>query len=224
MAFQDVDQRIVEAFAVGEDGSHEFGGIIEFEPGGLVSLDAVGGAMGFAKGVTMEACDQFPDCGDFEFGAAEFAGAVGEFGLDLSNDVDFAFAQSAAEDIGAAGGQSGKCFADLENVLFINDKAECTAQAGFKRRMRITNGTELLITTGELHLFAFVGCAWANDGNDGDEGIDVLNIAHFAEGDHGRTFDVMNGASGAARDQVPNSTVLPGFQSGEVDGRDGRFK
>ena len=83
--------------------------------------------------------------------------------------------------------------------------------------MRIANGTETLITAGELHLFAFVGGTRSNDGDDGDEGIDVLDVAHFAERDHGRTFEVVNGAGGARGDEVPDATVLPGFQSGEVD-------
>src|SRR5581483_7132722 len=36
MAFEDVDQRTIKAFAVGKNGRHEFSGVMQFEPAGLI--------------------------------------------------------------------------------------------------------------------------------------------------------------------------------------------
>src|SRR6266568_2202500 len=83
MAFKNVDERIVKAFAVGEDGGHEFGRIIQLEPGGLIGLDAISSAVRFAKGIAAEAHDKAPNFGNFGFGAAQFAGALGELDLNL---------------------------------------------------------------------------------------------------------------------------------------------
>ncbi len=65
MALEDVDEGSVKAFAIGEDGGHEFGGVVAFEPGGFVGFHAVGGAVGFAEGVAGEAGDEVPDLGNF---------------------------------------------------------------------------------------------------------------------------------------------------------------
>ena len=52
MAFEDIDQRMIKAFAVGEHARHEFGGIISLQPGGLIRLDAISSAVRFAEGIT----------------------------------------------------------------------------------------------------------------------------------------------------------------------------
>jgi len=214
MAFKDIDQRGIKAFAVGQDGGHKFGWVMEFEPGGLIGLDAISGAVGFAKSVAAEAGDEFPDFGDFGFGAAQFAGALGELVLDLGDDIGFIFAEGTAEDVGAAGGQAGKGFADLEDMFFIDDEAEGAAQAGFERRVRVADGAEALVTAGEFHFFAFVGGAGADDGDDGDEGVDVTRIAHFAEGNHGGAFDVMDSAGVAGGDELPDVGIVEGAGGG----------
>jgi len=130
MTFEDVNKRIIKPFAVRKDSRHEFSGVIKFEPGGLVRFNAISSAMGFAKGIAAEAGDEVPDFGDFGFRAAEFACAIGELSLDLSDEVGFIFAQGAAENIGASGRKPGKGFADLEDVLFIDDQAIGAAEAG----------------------------------------------------------------------------------------------
>src|SRR5204863_685365 len=117
---------------------------------------------------------------------------------------DFVFAQGAAEDVGAAGGQAGEGFADLEDVFFIDDQAVGAAQARFERWMGIANGAEALVAAGEFHFLAFVGGAGADDGDDGDEGVNVVDVAHFAEGDHGGAFDVVDGAGLAGGDELPD--------------------
>ena len=129
MAFKNINQRIIKPFAIGEDGGHKLGGIIALEPGGLIGFNTVSRAMRFAKGIAAEAGDQVPDFGDFRFGAASFAGALGELGLDLSNERGFIFAQSATENISASGRQAGKGFADLEDMLFIDDQTVGAVEA-----------------------------------------------------------------------------------------------
>src|SRR5262245_26609486 len=64
VAFQDVYERSIKAFAVGEDGGHEFGWVILLEPGGLVSFNAISRAVSLAKRVTAEAGDEVPNFGD----------------------------------------------------------------------------------------------------------------------------------------------------------------
>src|SRR5205809_192911 len=49
VAFQNINQRSVKAFAVGENGSHKFGGVVMLEPCGLVGLNAVSRAVSLAK-------------------------------------------------------------------------------------------------------------------------------------------------------------------------------
>ena len=135
MAFEHIDQRMIKAFAVGEHGGHELGGVMELEPGGLIGLDAVGGAVRFAKGVAAETGDQVPDLGDLGLGAAAPARAVGELGLDLGDDVGLLLAQRAPQDVGPPGRQAGEGLADLEDVLFIDHQPVGAAQA----RLRATD-------------------------------------------------------------------------------------
>ena len=208
MTFEDIDERGIEAFAVSEDGGHKMSGVMKLEPGRLVGLDAVGSAVGFAKGVAAETVDQLPDFGDFGFGAAELTSAVGELGLDLSDNVGFVFAEGAAEDVGAARRQTGEGFADLQDVLFIDDEAESAVQAGFERGVRVVNRAKPLVAAGKLHFLAFVGGAGADDGDDGDEGVNIAHVAHFAEGNHRGAFDVVNGAGVAGGDERPDLRVI----------------
>src|SRR5262249_17295495 len=83
MAFEHIHERIIKAFAVGENRRHEFRGIIEFEPCGLVSFDAISRAVSFAKGVALEAGDKVPDFGNVWLQPATLAGAFGKFNFDL---------------------------------------------------------------------------------------------------------------------------------------------
>ena len=63
VAFQHINQRVIKSLAVGQHRRHELRGIITFEPRGLIRLDAVGGAVRLAEGVTGKARDQFPHFG-----------------------------------------------------------------------------------------------------------------------------------------------------------------
>ena len=218
MGFEDIDQRIVEAFAIGEDGGHKLGGVIELEPGGLIGFNAVSSAVGFTESIAFEAGDEFPNFGDFAFSVSASAGAVGEFDLDFSDEVGFAFGEGATEDVSAARRQAGESIANLEDVLLIDNQTVSAVEAGFERGMGIVGWSKLLIAASELHLFVFVGCAGANDGNDSNEGINVPDIAHLAERNHSRAFDVMNGAGLAAGDKFPDAGVVPRFEGVEVNG------
>ena len=55
MTFEDINEWRIKTFAIGKDGGHEFGGIMELQPGRLIGLDAVSGAVGLAKGIAFEA-------------------------------------------------------------------------------------------------------------------------------------------------------------------------
>jgi hypothetical protein len=217
MAFEDINERVIKAFAVGEHGGHEFSGIITLDPGGLIGLDAISRAVRFAKGIALETGHQGPDFSDFAFRPASRAGAGGEFVLNFGDDIGLVLGQRASEDVGAAGRQAGESLADLEDMLFVNDQAVGAAQARLEGRMRIMHGAEALVTARELHLFAFVGRAGANHRNDGDESVDVPRVAHFAERDHGRAFDVMHGAGMTVGDQTPDLGIGPGFQGVEIE-------
>src|ERR1700722_4216027 len=65
MTFQDIDQRMIKAFAVGQNSRHEFGGVMEFQPRGLIRLDTISGAVCLAKGVARETSHQFPHFNNF---------------------------------------------------------------------------------------------------------------------------------------------------------------
>src|SRR5436305_1053290 len=97
MAFENINQRIIKPLAVGENGGHELGGIITFEPGGLISFYTISGAMRFAKGIAAKTGDQIPNLGNFSFGASTFAGAISKLGLDFPNNGRFFFAQGASK-------------------------------------------------------------------------------------------------------------------------------
>src|SRR5882672_2618181 len=83
--------------------------------------------------------------------------------------------------------------------------------------MGVMHGTETLVTAGELHLFAFVRRARTNHRDDRDERINVLDVAHLAQRDHGRAFNVMDRAGVAIGDHLPNLGIFPRFQRGEVE-------
>src|SRR5207247_913238 len=114
------------------------------------------------------------------------------FSLDFVDDILSIFAEGAAQDIRAAGRQTSERFTNLQDVLFINDQAERALETRLERGMRTMDRAEPLITAGKLHFFAFVRRAGTDDGNDRDEGIDILDVAHFAERNHGRAFDMVD--------------------------------
>src|SRR6266478_6728887 len=80
--------------------------------------------------------------------------------------------------------------------------------------MWITHWAEFLITAGKFHFLALVGRAGTNHRDDGDQGVDVMHVAHFAERNHGRTFDVMHGPGVAVGDEAPNGGIIPGAHRG----------
>src|SRR6266498_3374187 len=57
MAFEDINQGMVEALAVRQHRGHELGREIALEPGGLVRLDSVGRAVRLAESVAGKAGD-----------------------------------------------------------------------------------------------------------------------------------------------------------------------
>src|ERR1051326_7546085 len=75
--------------------------------------------------------------------------------------------------------------------------------------MQIAHRAEALVPARKFHLLAFIGGARTNHRDDGDQRIDVMHVAHFAERDHRRAFNVMDGAGAAAGDEGPDLTIVP---------------
>src|SRR5947209_4002901 len=132
MAFEHIDQGRIEAFAIGEHAGHEFSGKIALEPGGLISLNAIGCAVRLAKGVSLKAGHETPHFGNKAFAAAQLSGTGGKFILNFGDDIGAVFGESAAQYVGAAGGQAGESFANLQDMLLVNDEAVRAAQARFE--------------------------------------------------------------------------------------------
>src|SRR5438067_2131996 len=99
MAFQNINQRAVKAFAVSENSRHEFRRVMQLKPGGLVRLNAIGRAVSLAKSVSAETGNQVPDFDNLRFRSPQLVGAIGKFGLDLFNQLDLLLGQRAAQDI-----------------------------------------------------------------------------------------------------------------------------
>jgi hypothetical protein len=216
VTFEDIDERLVEALAIREHRRHELGRVVSLQPRRLIRLDAVGGAVRFAEGVTVEADHQLPHFRDLGLAASALARAGGELPADLGDLVPLLFDERAPQHVGATGRQAGKGLADLQDLLLIDDQAERTFQARFERRMRIGDRFESLVAAGELLFFLFVGRAGADHADDGDETVNVAHVAHAAEADHGRAFDVMHRARAAAGDQFPHFRIIPRIRSGGV--------
>jgi hypothetical protein len=51
MAFEDIDEGIIKAFAIGKHGGHEIGRVVMLEERCLIRLHAVSGGMRPAKGI-----------------------------------------------------------------------------------------------------------------------------------------------------------------------------
>src|SRR5579859_3491993 len=151
MAFQDVNKGAIKTFAVREDSGHELSRIMQFQPCGLVSFNAISGAVSLAKRIAAETGDEFPHLDDFLISSAKPAGAIGKFSFNFSNDVRSFFAQGAAQDIRPAWWQAGEGLADLQDMLFIHDQTIGAVQAWFERRMMVMSGAEALVTAREFH-------------------------------------------------------------------------
>ena len=99
--------------------------------------------------------------------------------------------------------------------------------AVIRGQRRLTSAATLcdsLVTAGEFHFLVLVGRAGPNDRDDGDEGVNVVDVAHFTEGDHGGAFDVVDGAGVAVCNKGPDLGVVPRFESVEVEGRVSRVE
>src|SRR5258706_3330113 len=96
-----MNERIIKAFAIRQHGGHKLGGIMEFEPGGLIGFYPIGRAVRFAKGVAAKTDDEIPDFSDFRFCATTSASAFSELDCALSTAIGFIFAQGAAENVSA---------------------------------------------------------------------------------------------------------------------------
>src|SRR6266446_9545181 len=85
--------------------------------------------------------------------------------------------------------------------------------------MRIAHRLKPLIAPREGQLLAFVGCAGPNDADNGNQAVNLIHVAHPAKAGHGRALDVVDGASIAAGDHLPDYRVSPRFKGIEVEGR-----
>ena len=74
MTFEDIDQRMIKAFAIGKHRRHEFDRVIFFEPRRLIRLHSIRGAVRLAKSVTGKTARQSPDFLDVFLGMAPLSG------------------------------------------------------------------------------------------------------------------------------------------------------
>ena len=159
MAFQHINERIVETLAVGQHGGHELRRIIAFQPRGLIRFNAVSRRVSLAEGVTRKTSHQPPNLSNLLVVVSARLGRREELLLNLRNDGALLFVQRPAQHVRAAGRQAGERLADLQNVFLIDHQPERVAQYGFKRWMRIGDRFESLIAPCERELLAFVGRA-----------------------------------------------------------------
>jgi len=73
-----------------------------FEGGALIGFEGVGGAMGAAESVSLEAFDESPDAFDFEWGAVERLSGEDEFFFNFGDRGEIFFGERASEEVGSA--------------------------------------------------------------------------------------------------------------------------
>ena len=184
MAFEDIDKRMVETFAVRQDGGHKLGREVAFEPGSLIGLDAVSGAVRLAEGIARKAGDQSPHFLDLLGRMSARPRGRKELSADFLDDTALLLVQGAAQHVGAAGRQAGEGFAELQDMLLVNDQSVGAPQARFQCRMRVGHRFHALITARERQFLAFVGRAGANDADDGNQPVYFPHVAHAAQARH----------------------------------------
>src|SRR5262245_8980395 len=99
MAFEDINQRMVKAFAVGQHARHEFGGIIALQPRGLIRLHAIRRAVGFAESVAVEAGDEFPYFANLLLTVAARLRTLRKLLPDLLNDAPVLFGERTPQHV-----------------------------------------------------------------------------------------------------------------------------
>src|SRR6266550_8895270 len=132
MAFEDIDQRMIKAFAVRQHRGHELGWKITLEPRGLIRLDAVSGAVRFAKRVSGKAGNQFPHFNNLLRRVAARPRRREKLAADFLDNSALLFVERAAQYVGAARRQTGEGFAELQDMLLVNDQSVSAPQARFQ--------------------------------------------------------------------------------------------
>ena len=94
-------------------------------------------------------------------------------------------------------------------MLFVGHDAKRAPQHAREAFVGVLDGFESLGPAGELGLFEAVGGSRTNDGNDGHKAVNVAHIGHAGEAGHGGAFNVVNAASIARRDHVPDARIAP---------------
>ena len=216
VAFQHIDQRMIEALPVRQHARHELRRMIPLQPRRLIRLDPVGRAVRLVEGVAGKARHERPHLDDLRFAMSARTGAGEELAANLLHDLPLLLHQRAAQHVGPAGGQARERFADLQDVLFIHHQPIGAAQARLQRRVRIRHRLQALIAAREGQLLRFVGRAGTDDGDDGDQSVDLPHVRHAVQRRHGGRFDVMHRPRSAAGDHLPHLRILPRLQRCEV--------
>ncbi len=137
--------------------------------------------MRLAESVSSEARDQAPHFFNLLRRMSPRSRRLEELNLDLFNHRTILFIKGTAQHIRPARIESGKRFADLQNMFFIHHEAVGAAQTFLQRRVGIRYRFHALVTPGEGQFLAFVGRPGADHANDGNEAIYLTHVAHSAE-------------------------------------------
>src|ERR1019366_1870105 len=162
------------------------------KPSGLIRLDTVSRAMRLAEGVAGKTHDEFPNFRRLFGAVAAGFCRSNKLAVNFLDHFPFLLGQRTPQNIGPTGRQSRKRFADLQNMLLIDNEAIGAFQALFERRMRIDARLHALITPREREFLSLVGRTRTDDTYDGYQSINFLDITNPAKAGHGRAFDFMD--------------------------------
>ena len=97
----------------------------------------------------------------------------------------------------------------MQDVLFVSNHPEGGAEHRLQARVQVMGGFDPLAAPGELLFLHVVGGPGADHGDDGDEPVNVPDIAHPGEADHGRALDVVDASGFPVGDHLPDARVFP---------------
>ena len=152
----------------GEEGGHEFAGVVGFEPGGLIGDEAVGGGVGFVEAVLGKFFDVVEDgAGELGFDLVGFLAAGDKFFALGGHDFGFLFAHGAAEDVALSEGEAGEGLGGLLNLFLVDDDAVGFVEDGFEQGVVVLYVFGAVFAAGEA--FDELHGAGAVEGEDGDD-------------------------------------------------------
>ena len=133
-----------------EKRSHEFGGVVRLEVGGLVADESVARGMGSVEPVSGE---RFDECKNFfsdRFSDALLYAAFDEFDFLLLNEVDDLLSHGFAEYVRFAEAESGEVSRNLHDLLLVDGDAVGRAKNRLKFRMEIFDALQTVFSVDKV--------------------------------------------------------------------------